>query len=202
MPRLQQYVGRNAHYVLTTINGSVITYQITPEGERKLSDAGVVAGQTFDRALLLELYKTGDAYAPGIEFPEAVRANQLEMDFAGDPNPESAFPVCDGCRSPRDLHLTMSGSAAPFDATLRCPSCRAHANGTTDSSIPLSLLNRSRVTRLFEQKGVAAKSENVRRYETLLDTEFVQRWEALRRQRSTSQSTLFGNDELGGLGLG
>src|SRR2546421_406723 len=41
MPRLHKYRERNACYVLTAIRGAVITYQLTPDGERKLAAAGI-----------------------------------------------------------------------------------------------------------------------------------------------------------------
>ena len=41
MPRLQKYPNRNACYVLTAIGGSVITFQLTPEGEKKLTTVGI-----------------------------------------------------------------------------------------------------------------------------------------------------------------
>lgn len=200
MPRLQKFVSQDGHYVLTSINGSVITYQITPDGEAKLAAAGIVAGQTFDRALLLDLYRTGDAYAPGVEFPEAVRANQLEMDFAGDPSPESAFPVCDGCRSLEDLHLTIQGGTGAWRAQLHCSACR-QSMSAVDTSMPLALMNRTMLGRLYTFRIPSEKSENVRRYEELLDAEFASRWEAVRKQRQSSQAQLFSNEMLGGLGL-
>jgi len=196
MPRLHKFVRQDGYYVLTSISGSVITYRISPEGERKLAEAGIIAGQTFDRALLLDLYRTGDAFAPGNEFPEAVEANQLEMDFAGDPNPESAFPVCDGCRSPEDLHLTISGDATAWRAQLRCSACR-QAGSAVDASVPLALMNRTMLGRLFTFRVPSERSENVRRYEALLDAEFASRWEAVRKQRQASQSQLFGDEEMG-----
>ena len=41
MPRLYKYRNRNACYVLTAIGGSVITFQLTPEGEKKLTTVGI-----------------------------------------------------------------------------------------------------------------------------------------------------------------
>lgn len=202
MPLLEKYAGRDAYYVLTRINDAVVTYQLTAGGERKLASAGVSAGQHFERALLLDLYRTGDAYAPGHEFPEAVRANQLSLDLVGDPSPESAFPTCDGCRSVIDLHLELTGSRGARSAHLHCPSCRATPTAIADTSIPLTLLSRSLVTRLFGDLEVATRSANVIRYVSLLDAEFVQRWDAVRKQRATVQSQLFEGEALGGLGLG
>ncbi|WP_396208189.1 hypothetical protein [Gemmatimonas sp.] len=202
MPRLHKYVSRDAHYVLTSIDGSVVTYQLTATGEQRLAGAGIVAGQRFERALLLDLYRTGDAYAKGHEFPEAVLANQLALDFAGDPNPESAFPVCDACRSPSDLHLTLRGEATGFTAELLCPVCRAKPAQHADTSIPVALLSRTLLSSLYASKPVAAKAANVQRHESLLDAAFTQRWDAVRAQRTTVQSQLFGDGDLGGLGLG
>jgi hypothetical protein len=202
MPRLHKYVSRNAHYILTSINGSVITYQLTPAGERKLASAGVVAGENFERAMLLDLYRTGDAFAPGVEFAEAVIANQLEMDFAGDPSPESAFPLCDGCGSATDLHLTLAGHVDGLTARLHCAACRATFAEGVDTSVPLGLLTRSLVTRLLEMKSVSSTSTNVRKYEALLDAALVLRWDGMRKERVVSQSLLFSDGDLGGLGLG
>lgn len=201
MPRLHEFVSRDAHYVLTSINGAVVSYQLTPAGERRLTEAGVVVGQRFERALLLDLYRSRDAYARGHEFPEAVRANQLELDMASDPNPENAFPACDECASVIDLHLELSGRASVLTASLRCPACRATPKVVADTSIPLALLTRSLVNRLFEDYGVSERSPNVLRYVTLLDTEFAQRWERLRKQRGTIQTQFFDGDVPGGLGL-
>ena len=202
MPRLHKYVNRDAHYVLTRINDSVVTYQLTPNGERRLSVAGIQAGASFERGILLDLYRTGDAYAMGHEFPEAVLANQLVMDFAGDPHPESAFPVCDACRSPTDLHLTLAGSADALAARLLCPVCRAKPESHADTSIPVALLTRSLLGSLYATKVVRTKADNVVRHELLLDAAFTQRWEAVRTQRAPSQAQLFGDSDLGGLGLG
>jgi len=201
MPVLQKYPDRDAHYVMTGIDGTVGTYRLTPAGARRLADAGIVIGQRFERGLLLDLMKTGDAYGRGHEFAEAVRANQLALDLEGDPNPEQAFPVCDGCRSVLDLHLELTGKPDARDARLRCPTCRANSKAVADTSIPLTLLSRSLVTRLFDDYEVLSRSENVLRYVTLLDTEFVQRWDAVRKQRSATQAQLFPGDAFGGLGL-
>lgn len=201
MPRLHKYVSRDAHYVLTSIDGAVVTFQLSATGEQRLAGAGIEAGQSFERAILLDLYRSGDAYAQGHEFPEAVLANQLEMDFAGDPHPESAFPVCDGCRSPADLHLTLRGNATGFTAQMLCPGCRLRPEQLADTSIPVALLTRLLLGGLYATKTVVSKAENVRRHEALLDAAFSQRWDAVRTQRATVQSQLFGDRDLGGLGL-
>ncbi len=201
MPRLHKYVSRDAHYVLTSIDGQVNTFQLTPAGERKLAAAGILPGHQFERAILLDLYRTGDAFSRGGEFPEAVLANQLEMDLASDPHPESAFPTCDDCRSVADLHLALIGSASTFAARLLCPTCRTTPANLADTSVPVSLLTRPVLSRLFEMKSVGTKANNVLRYEALLEAAFALRWDAVRNQRHKTQAALFSEGELGGLDL-
>jgi hypothetical protein len=132
MPRLQKYRNRNACYVLTAIRGTVITFQLTLEGEMKLTAAGIACGQKFHRALLLDLYRTGDAYTggSGVDDPALVAAGQLEMDFANDPDPETAFPACDVCRSVNDLHLTLTGPAEDLVAQLPALPSKKGARGS------------------------------------------------------------------------
>jgi len=70
-----------------------------------------------------------------------------------------------------------------------------------DTNVPLALVDRTWLGRLLAFRANPDKSENVRRYEALLDAEFASRWEAVRKQRQPSQAQLFGERDLGGLGL-
>ncbi len=65
MPILHKYSKRNMYYVFTEIRGKIIAFQLTGDGERKLKSAGIFPGKTFGRALLLDLYRSGDAYTYG-----------------------------------------------------------------------------------------------------------------------------------------
>lgn len=194
MPRLHKYRTRDACYVLTAIKGAVFTYQLTPEGERKLWQTGIAPGQVFPRALLLDLYRSGDAFTRGTGVGEAADAGQLEMDFANDPEPESAFPACAGCQSLQDLNLVLAGTPDQLGARLLCPACRTKA-AAVDSSIPLPMLTMPMLRRLFTMKAVAEKDASVGRLEDLLQAEFASRWEALRKQQRPAQGSLFGGRE-------
>jgi hypothetical protein len=200
MPRLHKYRNRNACYVLTAIGGSVITYQLTPEGEKKLTVAGIACGQKFARALLLDLYRTGDAYTGGGGADEPL-ANQIELDFTNDPDPETAFPACDVCKSVNDLHLTLTGQPVELIAQLQCSICRAVPAARPDTSIPVALLSRPTLSRLFQLKSVTHKGPNVKQFEELLRTEFESKWAALRQQRGAAQTSLFDTSTPGGLDL-
>ena len=201
MPRLHKYRNRNACYVLTAIRGAVVTYQLTPEGEKKLTAAGIACGQQFHRALLLDLYRTGDVYTGGGGVDDPALATQIELDFTNDPDPETAFPACDDCRSVNDLHLTIAGPANNLAAKLQCATCRAKPSGALDTSIPVALLSRLLLARLFEMKPVAQKGKNVTQFEELLRAEFESKWEALRKQRGMSQASLFNPGSSDGFNL-
>lgn len=205
MPRLHKYRNRNACYVLTCIRSAVVTFQLTPEGERKLAAAGIAPGARFHRALLLDLYRTGDAFTQGggVDDPALAVAGQMEMDFNNDPDPETAFPVCDICHNAMDLHLTLTGPPAELVAQLQCPACRVLPGAARpDTSIPLALLSRPTLTRLCQLKSVSGKSPGVKQFEGLLQAEFESKWAALRKARRSSQQSLLGGTSSNELNLG
>ena len=123
------------------------------------------------------------------------------MDFANDPDPETAFPACDVWRSVNDLHLTLTGSPEELVAQLQCAACRAIPAARPDTSIPVALLSRPILSRLFQMKPVAGKGKNVKHFEELLRTEFESKWEALRQRRGEPQKPLFDLTPSDGLNL-
>jgi hypothetical protein len=204
MPKLHKYRDRNACYVLTAIRGAVVTFQLTADGEKKLAAAHIGPGEKFPRALLLDLYRTGDAFTGGSGAATLPldSAGQLEMDFANDPDPETAFPACDVCRSVNDLYLTITGKPEELVAQLQCATCRALPGARPDTSIPLGLLSRPILSRLFQLKPVAAKASNVKQFEELLRAEFESKWETLRKSHRPSQQSLLDTRPSDGLDLG
>jgi hypothetical protein len=109
MPVLHRYRDKPGYYVLTSINKTIVTFQLTPNGEEKLLSEGIRDEQKFGRGLLLDLYRSGDAYTqgtgPGKEI-EKIDSRQLKLfESADDPDPESLFPTCDNCSSLIGLHL-------------------------------------------------------------------------------------------------
>ena len=203
MPRLHQYKDRDNCYVLTSINGAVITFQLTTQGERKLKDAGVAPNQNFPRALLLDLCRTGDAFTggSGVDEPVMESINQLELDFAQDPDPETLFPLCEDCGSLDDLHLSIVREEGALAAKLQCGHSRDVTSHRLDTCIPLGLITLRFLGRLFEIKRVAKKYDGVNRLATLLSAEFESKWEEVRKLRRSSQQPLFGAGAGGELDL-
>jgi hypothetical protein len=63
------------------------------------------------------------------------------------------------------------------------------------------LLSRPILSRLFQMNPVTQKGKNVAQFEELLRTEFESKWEALRKRRSSTQTSLFDSGPSGGLEL-
>jgi len=101
MPVLHKYKDREKYYVLTSISGKIVTFQLTNEGHLKLLESGIKNEERFGRALLFDLYRTGEAFTHGAGPGkiEGTDKRQLALDFADDPEPESIFPSCSVCNS-------------------------------------------------------------------------------------------------------
>ena len=182
MPVLHKYKDKDEHYVLTSIKGNIITFQLTAEGQKKLLSAGILPGKTFVRGLLLDLYRSGDAYThgtgPGKGMIE-VDPRQMELDFSHDPEPESMFPSCGNCSSVGDLHLVEEVKGKDHHAVILCAECRIRKSATIDTSIPLPFVTRGILNRLLEMKNIGKIDSSVSVYKELLDKEFQSKWDAL-----------------------
>ena len=197
MPVLHEYKGKDEHYILTSIKGSIVTFQLTTEGQKRLLSAGIIAGKTFERGLLLDLYRSGDAYThgtgPGEGIPK-VDPRQMELDFSHDPEPESMFPSCAICSSVGDLHLVEEIKGKERYATILCANCRSNKSEKIDTSLPLPLVTRGILKRLLEMKSIQKIDSSVLSYKELLDKEFQGKWDALAKIKKSGkgkQKSLF-----------
>lgn len=55
MPVLKSYKNAEGHYILASVRGSVITFQLTSHGYDRLSEIGVGVGSRFHLDLLADL---------------------------------------------------------------------------------------------------------------------------------------------------
>jgi hypothetical protein len=193
MPVLHEYKGKDEHYVLTSIKGNIVTFQLTAEGQKKLLSAGILPGKTFVRGLLLDLYRSGDAYThgtgPGKGMIE-VDSRQMELDFSHDPEPESMFPSCGNCSSVGDLHLVEEIKGKDHYGVILCGICRFKKSDKIDTSIPLPLVTRGILNRLLEMKNIEKIDSSVSSYRALLDKEFQSKWDALAKRKPGKQEKL------------
>jgi hypothetical protein len=189
MPVLHRYKDKEKYYVLTSISGKIVTFQLTTEGHEKLLKSGIKNEERFGRALLFDLYRTGDAFTHGAGPGklEGTDKRQLALDFADDPEPESIFPSCSVCNSINDLHLVEVKDKEHF-AGIYCSECRKIRSATINTSIPLPLINRGLLNRVLAMNNIQKTDDSLTAYRKLLDTEFASRWEEIAKTKASEQA--------------
>lgn len=192
MPVLHKHTDRDSYYILTSIKGNIITFQLSGEGATKLLSAGILPDHKFSRAFLLDLYRTGDAFTHGsgpgsIAPPNDPR--QIAFDFPDDPESETLFPACSSCYSINDLHLVEIKDKDHY-ASLLCDKCRATKSSIINSSLPLPLVTRGILNRLLEMKDIKTVDSSVAAYKKLLDAQFAAKWAALSKGKPMQQSMI------------
>ena len=184
MPVLHKYKDKPGYYILTSIKGNIITFHLTPEGHSKILKAGVTPKQPFGRAILLDLYRSGEVFTygsgPGEVIGVVIDECQTELDFSNDPDSEKMFPSCASCPSIQDLHL-VEVIAKDHLASILCGECRSKKVDTFDTSIPLTLVSRAILNRFIAMKGIKKIDASVTAYKELLDAEFESKWDAYKR---------------------
>lgn len=184
MPVLHQYKTKKEFYILTSISGNIITFHLTPDGINRLSEAGVKSGDRFGRALLLDLYRSGDVFTYGTGPGELIDKHQMELDFSNDPYSDKMFPTCANCLSLQDLHLVEVIGKDHF-ASILCAGCRTKKIVTFDTSIPLPLVSRATLISLTNLKGIKKLDSSAKVYKKLLDAEFESKWKAYQKGKQT-----------------
>ena len=194
MPVLHKYKNKNEYYILTMIGKAVATFHLKSEGYRKLAGAGIKLGATFPRALLLDLYRSGDAYTQkGPPGDAGAKSNklQLKLDFPDDPAPEGLFPCCSGCSSVADLHVVEIKQPEHIAAILCC-TCRAKK--VIDTSIPLPMVSLQILSGLLKMKGIQQVDSSILVYQKLLDAEFESQWDDLLKNKP-QQKKMFDTED-------
>ena len=197
MPVLHKYIDKKGYYVLTSIHKAMVTFQLTPKGEERLLSSGIRDKETFNRGLLLDLYRSGDTYThgtgPGEEISKA-DSRQFEFDFKNDPDPESLFPACAHCSSPIGLHLVEVKENGNI-ASILCLNCRLLKSKAIDTSIPLQIVNRSVLNHILEIKRIEKIDPSVNAFRELLNIQFQAKWDELAKakvkKKSVKQEKLF-----------
>jgi hypothetical protein len=180
MPVLHQYKNKKEYYILTSIGGNIITFHLTPDGHSKILKAGITPEQPFGRALLLDLYRSGEVFTYRSGPGEIIDERQTELDFSDDTDSEKMFPSCASCSSMHDLHI-VEVKDKDHRASILCDECRSKNITTIDTSIPLALISRTILNRFIAMKGIKKRDASVTAYKELLDAEFESKWDAYRK---------------------
>jgi hypothetical protein len=201
MPILHQYQDKSGYYARTVIQNNIITFQLTSAGARRLLEAGIKAGAKFRRALLFGIYRSGDAFThgtgPGVIEPSGVE--QMELDFASDPEPQTIFPRCSSCSSLNVLYLVEIQGDQRHALGLFCPLCREKSRSIIDMSIPLPFVTRAIFERLLQMKAVLELDTDAAAFKGHLDRAFQEKWNELLerkiRARDPKQEALFDTEK-------
>lgn len=197
MPTLRQYKNSDNVYILTKINGAIITFQTTNTGKQRLLDSGIGPGEQFGRALLLELCNSGDAFtfsaSPDIDLSGWT---QITLDFTNDPDPEELFSTCAACSSPYGLHLVEVIEPGNRYLSVRCQECRDKDIAKIGMCIPTPLLTRQVFNRMMEMSGAIELDQAAANFKSLLEREFIQKWDKIKRGKTkVVQDSLFSASE-------
>jgi len=201
MPILNQYQDKSGWFVRTTIQNAIITFQLTAAGAKRLLEAGIKDGARFRRAVLFNLYRSGDAYThgtgPGVIEP--YKKGQIELDFSNDPEPETIFPRCSSCGSLSDLHFVEIAKEKRHYAGLYCSECRKKSGDLIDTSIPLPVVTRGVLAKVLELKGISELDKSAAAFKESLDSAFNEKWDELLKKKMQkkqgTQGVLIGAEE-------
>jgi hypothetical protein len=201
MPVLHKHPGRNEYYVVTSNNGTVATFKLTGKGMKRLRSVGLADGENFDTSILLDLYRSGDAFTHGKVTADAKgKSRQMKFDFLNETQPKRVFPCCSACGLVEDLHLVEVKAPTPT-LTLLCRRCRRKKMGFIDTSIPLPLVSRGILKRLLTMKKIGKRDSSVTDYQKVLEAKFSKKWEevAMKKKKSKSprQADLFQKEQEG-----
>lgn len=184
MPVLYEYKGKKGFYILTSIAGKVVTFQLNNDGYGRLNEAGIKTGNRFHRSLLFDLYRSGEAYTQNTGIGDELFTHpvQLELDFSDDPEPETLFPSCSTCQSQDDLHLVELIEKERSLAIL-CGTCRQGKQSLIDTSIPLPFVTRTLLKRFLDMRNIKRMDESVSAYQGSLDVKFSEKWDTLAQKK-------------------
>jgi hypothetical protein len=142
MPVLKSYRKSAGHYILASVRGSVITFQLTDRGHSRLLGIGIEDGDHFHLSLLADLTRDGDAYTGG-RGSARHEAEQFEFQFDTTESKESEvlFPACKVTGRFDDLHLVTSENGEGMSALLLTPEAISSVAGTIRLSVPITILN-------------------------------------------------------------
>lgn len=192
MPILRKKKDGGGYYVLTSIAGKVITFQLSEGGQQRLLGASLVDGDRFARAILFDLYRSGDAFTHGSGITHQIKdERQLPLDFTDDTTPESVFPSCSKCAAGHGLHLVTAPDDKLHDAYILCESCRKTRAFKSEVSIPLAIVSLPIIAQLHRMGQIGRPDAQVAHYAENLKMDVQKRWDELRKRKTRRQKALF-----------
>jgi hypothetical protein len=195
MPILKSYKNAEGHYILASVRGSVITFQLTGHGYDRLSEIGIKDGSRFHLGLLADLTRDGHAYTGGrgVAYHEA---EQFEFTFDTTESKESEdlFPACKVTGRFDDLHLVTFKDGEQLSAQLLAPEAISSLTESIHLSVPITILNQGALDWLENSGHVSQGSEVVQVLKDWFRKEASAEWERLRKSRNSGRQQALGLD--------
>jgi len=201
MPVLKSYKNAEGHYILASVRGSIITFQLTDRGYTRLLDIGIGDNARFHLSLLADLTRQGDAYTGGrgVAYHEA---EQFLFDFTESKESEELFPACKVTGRFDDLHLVAFKDGEQIYAQLLAPEAISSLAGSIHLSVPITILNREALDWLESSGHVPLQSEVIQELKDWFRKGASSEWEKIKKARTIGRQQALLLDDSTQLKLG
>ncbi len=176
---------------ITKDKDRIIAYTLTPEGVKKLREAGVRNGQEFPSRAFAALIRSGQAHSPRI----ADAAGQKQFGFDRDET-DLHLPRCEMTGVTSDVHLVVYGEGSGTIAKLLGPEPRFVLQKVTQLSVPVTVLSLAAISQLETANKLPLKSAAAATLRDWFRQDFESAWEKLQKENARKQGVLsLGPDE-------
>lgn len=188
MPVLKSYKNAEGHYILASVRGSIITFQLTKRGYERLLEIGIKEGIRFHLGLLADLTRAGDAYTGGrgATYHEAEQF-EFTFDTIESKESEALFPACMVTGRFDDLHLVAFKDGEQLEAQLLTLDAISSHEGSIQLSVPITILNPSALDWLQHSGRVPQGCDAIQVLNDWFRKEASAEWERIKKSRASGQ---------------
>ena len=196
MPVLKSYKNAEGHYILASVRGSIITFQLTDRGYDRLKEIGIRDGDRFHLGLLADLTREGDAYTGGrgVGYHEAEQF-EFTFDTAESKESEALFPACKVTGRFDDLHLVAFRDGEQQGAQLLTLEAISSLPGSIHLSVPITILNPGALDWLESSGHVPQGSEVLQLLKEWFHKEASAEWEQIKKARVVGRQQALSLDD-------
>ncbi len=196
MPVLKSYKNAEGHYILASVRGSMITFQLTDRGYARLLEIGIGDGSRFHLSLLADLTRQGDAYTGGrgVAYHEAEQF-EFTFDTAESKESEDLFPACKVTGRFDDLHLVAYKEGEQIGAQLLTPEAISTLTGNIHLSVPITILDQGALDWLESSGHVPQGSEVIQMLKDWFRRETSAEWERIKKARTVGRQQALSLDD-------
>ena len=200
MPTLHAYNDGSGFYAKASLQGRIVTFQLTAAAIQRLTGAGLASGARLPSKLLLALIQAGDAYTGAGTATEDPAQSALPFGD-GELDADGLLPRCEETGGLLELHLVVLDDGLGGGrkrAKLLAPEPRHVLRKQTTMSIPVSALSWRALEQLVVSRLVPEEAKAVSTLRRWFNRQLADAWDELGRLRAARQTGLAftGHDEL------